>query len=81
MLIFRRVVAVLCAHGLLVMCAAGSATDLAIGIGADVTAIDPHFHNVTPNNNVALTYSTLAHRFRPANRSRARLAMALKANF
>ena len=24
-----------------------------IGIGADVTAIDPHYHNVTPNNNVA----------------------------
>ncbi len=32
-------------------CAA--AADLTIGIGADVTAIDPHFHNVTPNNNVA----------------------------
>jgi len=31
----------------------GSAADLAIGIGADVTAIDPHYHNVTPNNNVA----------------------------
>ncbi|MEO8740163.1 MAG: ABC transporter substrate-binding protein [Casimicrobiaceae bacterium] len=30
-----------------------NATDLTIGIGADVTAIDPHFHNVTPNNNVA----------------------------
>ncbi|MGH8712460.1 MAG: ABC transporter substrate-binding protein [Casimicrobiaceae bacterium] len=29
------------------------ATDLTIGIGADVTAIDPHYHNVTPNNNVA----------------------------
>jgi peptide/nickel transport system substrate-binding protein len=29
------------------------ATDLIIGIGADVTAIDPHYHNVTPNNNVA----------------------------
>jgi peptide/nickel transport system substrate-binding protein len=35
--------------------AAGSAAaaDLTIGIGADVTAIDPHYHNVTPNNNVA----------------------------
>jgi peptide/nickel transport system substrate-binding protein len=32
---------------------AGGAADLAIGIGADVTAIDPHYHNVTPNNNVA----------------------------
>src|SRR6185295_9085173 len=30
-----------------------TATDLTIGIGADVTAIDPHYHNVTPNNNVA----------------------------
>jgi peptide/nickel transport system substrate-binding protein len=29
------------------------AADLAIGIGADVTALDPHYHNVTPNNNVA----------------------------
>src|SRR5437667_12724465 len=30
-----------------------SAADLSIGIGADVTAIDPHYHNVTPNSNVA----------------------------
>src|ERR1700730_17518873 len=30
-----------------------AAADLTIGIGADVTAIDPHFHNVTPNNNVS----------------------------
>ncbi|HXX83769.1 MAG TPA: ABC transporter substrate-binding protein [Casimicrobiaceae bacterium] len=30
-----------------------SAAELTIGIGADVTAIDPHYHNVTPNNNVA----------------------------
>ena len=33
--------------------ARATAADLAIGIGADVTAIDPHYHNVTPNNNVA----------------------------
>jgi peptide/nickel transport system substrate-binding protein len=33
--------------------AIGSASDLTIGIGADVTSIDPHFHNLTPNNNVA----------------------------
>src|SRR6202790_4188227 len=33
--------------------ASSSAADLTIGIGADVTAIDPHYHNVTPNNNVA----------------------------
>ena len=30
-----------------------AAADLAIGIGADVTAIDPHYHNLTPNSNVA----------------------------
>ncbi len=29
------------------------AADLVIGLGTDVTAIDPHYHNVTPNNNVA----------------------------
>jgi peptide/nickel transport system substrate-binding protein len=29
------------------------AVDLSIGLGADVTSIDPHFHNLTPNNNVA----------------------------
>src|SRR5664279_5311487 len=36
-------------------CAAASAqgADLSIGLAADVTAIDPHYHNVTPNNNVA----------------------------
>lgn len=33
--------------------AAAGASDLTVGIGADVTAIDPHYHNVTPNNNVA----------------------------
>ena len=29
------------------------AADLSIGLGTDVTALDPHYHNVTPNNNVA----------------------------
>jgi peptide/nickel transport system substrate-binding protein len=29
------------------------AADLSIALGADVTSIDPHFHNLTPNNNVA----------------------------
>jgi peptide/nickel transport system substrate-binding protein len=54
MTLFRRV-----ARGLLGGLAALTwsvtawAADLTIGIGADVTAIDPHFHNVTPNNNVA----------------------------
>ena len=30
-----------------------SAADLSIALGADVTSIDPHYHNLTPNNNVA----------------------------
>ncbi len=30
-----------------------SGAELTIGIGADVTAIDPHYHNLTPNSNVA----------------------------
>ena len=29
-----------------------SAADLSIALGADVTSMDPHFHNLTPNNNV-----------------------------
>ena len=29
------------------------AADLRIGLATDVTAIDPHYHNVTPNNSVA----------------------------
>ena len=37
------------------LCAAGhaAAANLTIGLATDVTAIDPHYHNVTPNNNVA----------------------------
>jgi peptide/nickel transport system substrate-binding protein len=29
------------------------AANLTIGLGTDVTSIDPHYHNLTPNNNVA----------------------------
>src|SRR5262247_4397135 len=32
---------------------AACAADLRVGLSADVTAIDPHFVNITPNNNVA----------------------------
>src|SRR5262245_29734337 len=32
---------------------AACAGDLRIGLSADVTSIDPHFVNITPNNNVA----------------------------
>jgi peptide/nickel transport system substrate-binding protein len=30
-----------------------TAANLTVGLGTDVTAIDPHYHNLTPNNNVA----------------------------
>jgi len=30
-----------------------SAADLTVGLGTDVTSTDPHYHNLTPNNNVA----------------------------
>ena len=30
------------------------AANLTIGLGTDVTALDPHYHNLTPNNNVAI---------------------------
>src|SRR6266567_3697075 len=30
-----------------------TAADLSIAVGADVTSIDPHYHNLTPNNNIA----------------------------
>jgi peptide/nickel transport system substrate-binding protein len=31
----------------------GQAADLSIALSADVTSMDPHYHNLTPNNNVA----------------------------
>ena len=36
-----------------VLAARALAADLTIGLATDVTALDPHYHNVTPNNNVA----------------------------
>ncbi|MEO7729255.1 MAG: ABC transporter substrate-binding protein [Burkholderiales bacterium] len=30
-----------------------NAADISIAVGADVTSIDPHYHNLTPNNNIA----------------------------
>jgi peptide/nickel transport system substrate-binding protein len=29
------------------------AADISVALSADVTSVDPHFHNLTPNNNVA----------------------------
>jgi peptide/nickel transport system substrate-binding protein len=37
-----------------------AAADLSIALSADVTSIDPHYHNLTPNNNIAEhTFETL----------------------
>jgi peptide/nickel transport system substrate-binding protein len=38
---------------LIACCAPGFAADLVVGLGADVTSIDPHLINLTPNNNIA----------------------------
>src|SRR5262245_53015879 len=39
---------------------AASAADLSIALGGDVTSMDPHFHNLTPNNNIgAHVFDTL----------------------
>jgi peptide/nickel transport system substrate-binding protein len=37
----------------LALAGGAAAADLRIGMSADVTSIDPHFVNITPNNNVA----------------------------
>ena len=39
------------------------AQQIAIGLGGDVTSIDPHYHNLTPNNNIAdHIFGTLVHK-------------------
>ncbi len=50
-MILRALLAPLCAA--LLAAAPACAADLRIGMSADVTSIDPHFVNITPNNNVA----------------------------
>jgi len=48
-----RVLAIAAAVALGPVACPATAANLTIGLGTDVTAIDPHYHNVTPNNNVA----------------------------
>src|SRR5512134_974695 len=39
------------------------AQQISIGLGGDVTSIDPHYHNLTPNNNIAdHIFGTLIHK-------------------
>ena len=62
----------LLALALLVCPLAAPAADLSIALGGDVTSMDPHFHNLTPNNNIgAHVFETLVAkdaggRFKPA---------------
>jgi peptide/nickel transport system substrate-binding protein len=57
---------------LLAIALAVPAADLSIALGGDVTSMDPHFHNLTPNNNIgAHVFDTLvakdaAGRLKPA---------------
>jgi len=45
---------------LIVFSLAVPAADLSIALGGDVTSMDPHFHNLTPNNNIgAHVFDTL----------------------
>jgi len=37
----------------MVLALPAGAADLTVGLATDVTSLDPHYHNLTPNNNVA----------------------------
>ena len=50
MRVYRRLLSALAAA---LLALPTMAANLAIGLGTDVTATDPHYHNLTPNNNVA----------------------------
>src|SRR5665213_2951673 len=47
--VFRGVLAALAT---LCVASAAAAANLTIGLATDITSLDPHFHNVTPNNSV-----------------------------
>ena len=51
--IIRRATLALTASAALVLACPGGAQELRIGMGADVTSVDPHFVNLFPNNNIA----------------------------
>ena len=50
MSMIRTFVAAIAASAL---AATALAANLTIGLGTDITATDPHYHNLTPNNNIA----------------------------
>lgn len=48
---------------LLAFSVGAAAQRIAIGLGGDVTSMDPHYHNLTPNNNIAdHIFGTLVHK-------------------
>lgn len=49
----RGALALVASLGSMLASAVALAANLTIGLGTDVTSIDPHYHNLTPNNNVA----------------------------
>ncbi|MEL6372425.1 MAG: ABC transporter substrate-binding protein [Pseudomonadota bacterium] len=49
-----RTVVVALAMGATFAATAASAKDLTIGLASEPTSIDPHFHNLTPNNSLAM---------------------------
>ena len=49
---FARIAASLLFAGSLTAPLAVTAADLTIALSADVTSMDPHYHNLTPNNNI-----------------------------
>ena len=44
---------VLAAAALVAFAAGAAAQELVVGLSTPITSLDPHFHNLTPNNNVA----------------------------
>jgi len=47
------IVRLLLAGMIVTFCWQVHAQQIAIGLGGDVTSMDPHYHNLTPNNNIA----------------------------
>jgi peptide/nickel transport system substrate-binding protein len=69
----KKIAAACAITAALIIHVAAGAAELSIALGADVTSIDPHFHNLTPNNNVG------GHIFEPlvGKDARGKLAPAL----
>ena len=59
---FKTAIHALACLTLSLFATAGFGQEVRIGMGADITSIDPHAINITPNNNVSWhIFDTLAH--------------------